>query len=60
LNNAIPQGFRLVTKGGKRCALWTSHLFPEIRLMDTEFDRLTAETGKAYQGIERGTATKEI
>jgi len=28
--------------------------------MDTEFDRLTAELAKAYQGIEPGTATKEI
>ena len=51
----------LVTKGGKPvAALVGIDLFQKIRLMDTEFDRLTAELAKAYQGIEPGTATKEI
>ena len=51
----------LVTKGGKPvAALVDIDLFQKIRLMDTEFDRLTAELAKAYQGIEPGTATKEI
>ena len=51
----------LVTKGGKPvAALVDIDLFQKIRLMDTEFDRLTAELAKAYQGIEPGTATKDI
>jgi prevent-host-death family protein len=51
----------LVTKGGKPvAALVDIDLFRKIRLLDTEFDRLTAELAKAYEGIDPGTATKEI
>jgi prevent-host-death family protein len=51
----------LVTKGGKPvAALVDVDLFQKIRLLDREFDRLTAELAKTYEGIDRETATKEI
>jgi prevent-host-death family protein len=51
----------LVTKGGKPvAALVDVDLFQKIRLLDREFDRLTAELAKTYEGIDRKTATKEI
>ncbi|WP_423937795.1 type II toxin-antitoxin system Phd/YefM family antitoxin [Candidatus Deferrimicrobium sp.] len=51
----------LVTKGGKPvAALVDIDLFHKIRLLDTEFDRLTAELAKAYEGTDPETATKEI
>jgi len=51
----------VVTKGGKPvAALVDIDLFQKIRLLDTEFDRLTAELAKIYEGIDPETATKEI
>ena len=51
----------LVTKGGKPvAALVDIDLFRKIRLLDTEFDRLTAELAKAYEAADPETATKEI
>jgi len=51
----------VVTKGGKPvAALVDIDLFQKIRLLDREFDRLTAELEKTYEGIDRETATKEI
>jgi prevent-host-death family protein len=51
----------LVTKGGKPvAALVDIDLFQKIRLLDTEFGRLTAELAKAYEGTDPETATKEI
>ncbi len=51
----------LVTKGGKPvAALVDIDLFQKIRLLDTEFDRLTAELAKIYEGIDPETAAKEI
>src|SRR3989304_1136380 len=50
----------LVTKGGKPvAALVDIGLFEKIRLLDKEFDRLTAELTKAYKGGEPATAEKE-
>jgi prevent-host-death family protein len=51
----------VVTKGGKPvAALVDIDLFQKIRLLDREFDRLTAELAKTYEGIDPETATKEI
>jgi prevent-host-death family protein len=51
----------LVTKGSKPvAALVDIGLFEKIRLLDKEFDRLTAELAIAYEGIDPKTATKEI
>ena len=51
----------VVTKGGKPvAALVDIDLFQKIRLLDWEFDRLTAELAKTYEGIDPETATKEI
>jgi prevent-host-death family protein len=51
----------VVTKGGKPvAALVDIDLFQKIRLLDREFDRLTAELAKAYEGIDPEIATKEI
>ena len=51
----------VVTKGGKPvAALVDVDLFQKIRLLDREFDRLTAELAKAYEGTDPKTATKEI
>src|SRR3990172_1067847 len=49
----------LVTKGGKPvAALVDIGLFEKIRLLDKEFDRLTAELTKAYKGVDPATAGK--
>jgi len=51
----------LVTKGGKPvAALVDIDLFQKIRLLDREFDRLTAELAIIYEGVDPETATKEI
>ena len=51
----------LVTKGGTPvAALVDIGLFEKIRLLDKEFDRLTAELAIAYEDIDPETATKEI
>ena len=51
----------LVTKGGTPvAALVDIGLFQKIRLLDREFDRLTAELAKAYEGIDPGIAGQEI
>jgi prevent-host-death family protein len=51
----------LVTRGGKPvAALVDIGLFEKIRLLENEFDRLTAELARAYEGIDPETATKEI
>jgi prevent-host-death family protein len=51
----------LVTKGGKPvAALVGIGLFEKIRLLDQEFDRVTAELAKAYEGIDPAIAGKEI
>ena len=51
----------VVTKGGKPvAALVDIDLFQKIRLLDREFDRLTTELAKTYEGIDPETATKEI
>ena len=51
----------LVTKGGKPvAALVDIGLFEKIRLLDKEFDRLTAELARAYGGIDPAIAVQEI
>jgi prevent-host-death family protein len=51
----------LVTKGGKPvAALVDIGLFEKIRLLEKEFDRLTAELAKAYEGVDPAAAEKEI
>ena len=51
----------LITKGRKPvAALVDIDLFQKIRLLDMEFDRLTAELAKAYEDIDPESATKEI
>jgi len=51
----------LVTKGGTPvAALVDIGLFQKIRLLDREFDRLTAELAKAYEGIDPEIAGQEI
>jgi prevent-host-death family protein len=51
----------VVTKGGKPvAALVDIDLFQKIRLLDREFDRLTADLAKSCEGIDPETATKEI
>ena len=51
----------LVTKGGKPvAALVDIGLFEKIRLLDKEFDRLTAELAKACGGIDPAIAVQEI
>jgi prevent-host-death family protein len=51
----------LITKGGKPvAALVDIDLFQKIRLLDGEFDRLTAELANAYESIDPEIATKEI
>ena len=51
----------LVTKGGKPvAALVDIGLFEKIRLLDKEFDRLTAELAKAYGGIDPAIVVQEI
>ncbi|MEK7374860.1 MAG: type II toxin-antitoxin system Phd/YefM family antitoxin [Thermodesulfobacteriota bacterium] len=51
----------LVTKGGKPvAALVDIGLFEKIRLLENEFDRLTAELARACEGIDPETVAKEI
>lgn len=51
----------LVTKGGKPvAALVDIALFEKVRLLEKEFERLTAELAKAYAGVVPGTAEAEI
>lgn len=51
----------LITKGGKPiAALVDVALFDKIRLMRDEFDKLTLELAKAYQGEPPETAEREI
>jgi len=51
----------VVTKGGKPvAALVDVDLFGRIRLLDKEFDRLTAELAKSFEDVDPETASKEI
>ncbi|RJP18040.1 MAG: type II toxin-antitoxin system Phd/YefM family antitoxin [Deltaproteobacteria bacterium] len=51
----------LVTKGGRPvAALVDIGLFEKIRLLDKEFDRLTAELARAYEGVDPAIAGQEI
>jgi prevent-host-death family protein len=51
----------LITKGGKPIAAMVDvALFDKIRLMRNEFDRLTLELAKAYQGVSTDVAEREI
>ena len=51
----------LITKGGKQvAALVDIDLFGRIRLLDKEFDRLTEELAKSFEGVDPETASKEI
>lgn len=51
----------LITKGGKPVAAMVDvALFDKIRLMRDEFDKLTLELAKAYQGESPETAEREI
>jgi prevent-host-death family protein len=51
----------VITKGGRPVAAMVDvNLFDKIRLMRSEFDRLTAELANAYQGIDEATAEREI
>jgi prevent-host-death family protein len=51
----------LITKGGKPIAAMVDvALFDKIRLMRSEFDRLTLDLAKAYQGVSTDIAEREI
>jgi prevent-host-death family protein len=51
----------LVTKGGKPvAALVDMGLFEKVRLLEKEFERLTADLAKAYADVGRETAEAEI
>lgn len=51
----------LITKGGKPVAAMVDvALFDKIRLMRSEFDRLSAELAKAYEGESAEVAEQEI
>jgi prevent-host-death family protein len=51
----------LITKGGKPVAAMVDiALFDKIRLMRDEFDRLTADLAKAYEGESAEAAEGEI
>lgn len=51
----------LITKGGKPIAAMVDvALFDKIRLMRNEFDRLTLDLAKAYQGDATEIAEREI
>jgi prevent-host-death family protein len=51
----------LITKGGKPIAAMVDvALFDKIRLMRNEFDRLTLDLAKAYQGESAEVAEHEI
>lgn len=51
----------LITKGGKPIAAMVDiALFDKIRLMRSEFDRLTLDLAKTYQGVSTEDAEREI
>jgi len=51
----------LVTKGGKPvAALVDIGLFDKIRLMEAEFDRLTGELARAYEGVGEEAVAAEV
>lgn len=51
----------LITKGGKPVAAMVDvALFDKIRLMRDEFDRLSADLAKIYQGESAEAAEREI
>jgi len=51
----------LITKGGKPVAAMVDvALFDKIRLMRNEFDRLTLDLAKSYQGVSPDVAEREI
>jgi prevent-host-death family protein len=51
----------LITKGGKPvAALVDIGLFEKIRLMRTEFERMSSELATAYADIDQATAEAEI
>ncbi|MDP9729899.1 type II toxin-antitoxin system Phd/YefM family antitoxin (plasmid) [Alicyclobacillus sp. TC] len=51
----------LITKAGKPMgALIDVELFEKIRLMETEFHRMTNELAKAYEGVDPIVAEAEI
>jgi len=51
----------LVTKGGKPvAALVDVALFKRIRLMKTEFDRLTDDLARAYSGMSEEEVEAEV
>lgn len=55
------QSHVLITKNGKPVAAMVDiALFEKIRLMRDEFDRLTADLAKAYEGESADTAKGEI
>lgn len=51
----------LITKGGKPVAVMIDvNLFEKIRLLKSEFDRLSAELACAYKDVDTATAEVEI
>jgi len=51
----------VVTKGGKPvAALVDIGLFDKIRLMEAEFDRLTGDLARAYEGIDEDQVAAEV
>ena len=51
----------LITKGGKPVAVMIDvNLFEKIRLLKSEFDRLSAELACAYKDVDAATAEAEI
>jgi prevent-host-death family protein len=51
----------LVTKGGKPvAALVDIGLFDKIRLMEAEFDRLTSDLARAYEGVGEDEVAAEV
>ena len=51
----------LVTEGGKPvAALVDIGLFDKIRLMEAEFDRLTGNLARAYQGVDEEAVAAEV
>jgi len=51
----------LVTKGGRPvAALVDIGLFDKIRLMEAEFDRLTGELARAYEGVDEEVVAAEV
>lgn len=51
----------LITKGGKAVAAMVDvNLFEKIRLLKSEFDRLSTELAQAYTDTDQATAEAEI